>query len=82
MFTENTLPFPRRELAHRAANPIEVTLLWSEADNTVAVQVLDIEAGQAFELSVSGDRALDAYHHPYAYAAGAGIDCAPLPEAA
>jgi hypothetical protein len=82
MFTEKTLPFPRRELAHRAANAIEVTLLWSEADNTVAVQVLDIEAGEAFELPVAGDHALDAYHHPYVYAARAGIDCAPLPEAA
>jgi hypothetical protein len=82
MFDETTFRTPRRELAHRAADAIEVTLLWSEADDSVAVQVLDVEAGRAFELAVARDRALDAYYHPYAYAARRGSGCAGLAEAA
>ena len=59
----------RRELAHRAANGIEVTLLWSAAEDEVAVQVLDTVEEQAFELAVDRDHALDAFHHPFVYAA-------------
>jgi hypothetical protein len=59
----------RRELAHRAANGIEVTLLWSAADDQVAVQVVDTVEEQAFELAVDRDRALEAFNHPFVYAA-------------
>ena len=82
MFNETTFRTPRRELARRTAHAVEVALLWSETDGTLAVQVLDADAGQAFELAVSGETALDAYYHPYAYAARRGVDRTPLPEAA
>jgi uncharacterized Zn finger protein len=59
----------RRELAHRAANGIEVTLLWSAAEDEVAVQVVDTVEEQAFELVVDRGQALEAFHHPFVYAA-------------
>jgi hypothetical protein len=58
-----------RELAHRVSDGLEVTLLWHPSgDGDVAVEVLDVQAGESFRLRVPGDRALDAYYHPYAYA--------------
>ena len=59
----------RRELAHRSTNGIEVTLLWTESTNTVAIAVLDTHSGEELEFEVNGSRALDAFNHPYAYAA-------------
>jgi hypothetical protein len=62
----------RRELDHRHANGIDVTLSWSPAADAVFVTVLD-EAGDSFELVVDPHEALDAFHHPYAYAAFRGL---------
>ena len=59
----------RRELAHRSANGIEVTLLWSADEDALAVQVVDTVEEQAFEVAVEPDQALHAFHHPFAYAA-------------
>jgi hypothetical protein len=58
-----------RELAHRCAHGIEVTLLWIPCEDAIAVRVVERDAGTSFELAVERDRALDAFHHPYAYAA-------------
>jgi hypothetical protein len=59
---------PRRELAHRVADGIEVQLLWSASDDSVAVVVADHRGGEVIELPVARERALHAFHHPYAYA--------------
>jgi hypothetical protein len=59
----------RRELAHRTGDGIEITLLWSKGTNTVTLAVSDTHADEAFEFEVDGGCALDAFHHPYAYAA-------------
>ena len=59
----------QRELAHRTTNGIDVTLLWTESTNSVAVAVLDTHSGEGLEFEVDGSRALDAFNHPYAYAA-------------
>ena len=59
----------RRELAHRAANGIDVTLLWSAEEDELAVQVVDTVEEQAFEVAVERDQALYAFNHPFAYAA-------------
>jgi hypothetical protein len=64
----------REELAHRATDGIEVTLLWCRCHNTVAVQVSDIGADTQFEVVVPREHALDAFYHPYAYAAQQGLD--------
>ncbi len=59
----------RRELAHRTSHGIEVTLFWSEASSRVTIAVLDSHSAAALEFEVDGDLALDAFNHPYAYAA-------------
>ena len=59
----------RRELAHRVSDGIEVQLLWSADDDSVSVAVCDHRDGVVFELPVAPERALHAFHHPFAYAA-------------
>jgi hypothetical protein len=46
-----------------------VTLLWSAREDEVAVQVVDTVEEQAFELIVDRGQALEAFHHPFVYAA-------------
>jgi hypothetical protein len=59
----------RKELAHRASNGIEVTLFWNKPTTRVFVEVSYVRFGESFEFEVEGEHALDAFHHPYAYAA-------------
>ena len=59
----------RHELAHRTSDGIEVTLLWTKAPNRVAIAVTDTRSGEELEFEVDRSRALDAFNHPYAYAA-------------
>ena len=62
-------------LDHRSADGIRVALLWRKHDDGVLVTVDDAKTGCAFELEVrDGERALDVFHHPFAYAALRGID--------
>jgi hypothetical protein len=62
-------------LAKRSNAGVQVTLLWVEDTNAVAVLVHDEGNDEQFELSVEpGANALDTYEHPYAYAAWRGID--------
>jgi hypothetical protein len=58
-----------RELAARESDGIHVVLLWHPADNALTVSVEDERAGDCFQLAVAPDRALDAFYHPFAYAA-------------
>jgi hypothetical protein len=60
-------PGPRRELARRASNGIEVVLYWSAAANRVTVEVFDDQFDEGREFEVDGCDALDAFNHPYAY---------------
>lgn len=62
-----------RELDHRVSDGIHVTLLWYPSTDRVAVEVYDESTGESFELEVAPARALDAFHHPYAYAAAHGV---------
>jgi len=57
-----------RELAYRDADGIDVTLFWNERSNRVTVKVYDARSDDGFELEVDSRRALDVYHHPFAYA--------------
>ena len=57
----------RRELAYRASNGLEVWLYWDKAGDTLTLEVYDSKSEEYFELEVPRDRALDAFHHPYAY---------------
>jgi hypothetical protein len=58
-----------RELAARDSDGVQVVLLWRPADNEVTVSVEDARFGDRFQIAVAPDRALDAFYHPYAYAA-------------
>jgi hypothetical protein len=59
----------RTELAHRASEGIEVTLVWMQGngeDRTV-VCVCDMREGAYFEIPAEPHLALDVYYHPFAY---------------
>jgi hypothetical protein len=58
-----------RELAARDTDGIHVLLLWHPDENALTVSVEDARAGDRFQLAVAPDRALDAFYHPFAYAA-------------
>jgi hypothetical protein len=62
-----------RELAHRAADGVEVTLLWSRSTKRVFLVVRDTRTDEEFELIVPNANALDAFHHPFAYASSLGV---------
>ncbi|MBM2822411.1 MAG: hypothetical protein HW413_1157 [Thermoleophilia bacterium] len=64
------------ELARRANDGVEVSLVWSRADGHLAVIVSDLRAGDSFELAACPESALDVFHHPFAYAAFRGVDYA------
>ena len=61
----------RRELMHRASNGIDVSLFWDEVGDSLTLEVLDDRNDDWFCLAVPRNRALDAFHHPYAYRAAA-----------
>jgi hypothetical protein len=61
------------ELDYRAADGIEVALLWSKLTNRLWVSVLDTRTSDSFELDVKSDTALDVFHHPYAHAVSRGV---------
>ena len=59
-----------QELDSRVDDGIHVRLLWSRHDDRTTVSVLDTKTGDSFHIGVRPDeRALDVFHHPYAYAA-------------
>jgi hypothetical protein len=59
----------RRELAHRISNGIDVRLFWGQSSNRVTIAVFDSHSDEALEFDVDAGAALDAFNHPYAYAA-------------
>jgi hypothetical protein len=65
----NTAASASRELASRESDGVQVLLLWHPRDDALTVSVEDSRAGQRFEISVDRGLALDAFYHPYAYAA-------------
>jgi hypothetical protein len=58
-----------RELAVREGDGVHVVLLWHPRENSLTVSVEDARAGDRFRIAVAPDRALDAFYHPFAYAA-------------
>jgi hypothetical protein len=62
-------PASARELAARDSDGISVRLLWHPRENAVTVSVEDARVGDCFQLAVAPERALDAFQHPFAYAA-------------
>jgi hypothetical protein len=79
---EATTSPERRELAHRQNDGIHVTMFWDKSANRVTIRVLDTRSDDALEFEVAGQAALDAFNHPYPYAATAHIATAREPMAA
>jgi hypothetical protein len=66
-----------RELDRRHIDGIDVRLLWNERENRVIVTVNDAKTEEAFTIEVrEGERALDVFHHPFAYAGRPGATLA------
>ena len=65
---------PLRELAFRATDGLEISLLWNAVAGGLAVSVQDTRSGDVFEVPAPRDRALEVFYHPYAYAARHGIE--------
>jgi hypothetical protein len=61
-----------QELDFRSGDGLDVSLLWEPETSRVTVTVHDVKTGDDFEIEVAGNEALDAFHHPYAYAANRG----------
>jgi hypothetical protein len=65
----------RTELAAREGNGVSVALYWTRATNVLTVAVADVTTGDYFELVLGdGERALDVFYHPFAYARARGLD--------
>lgn len=72
-------PRPRmRELAHRTAHDIDVSLFWRPEENSLLLLLVEVPTGVLFEIPVLPEDALDAFHHPYAYLPARPAD--PWPE--
>jgi hypothetical protein len=57
-----------RELDRRVNDGFDVRLLWSSRTNCVFIGIEDQREGNSFEFRVDPASALDAFHHPFAYA--------------
>ena len=58
-----------RELAERSSNGTQVRLLWGQGTGRLWVEIRERENDWSLAIPVPPARALDAFHHPYAYAA-------------
>ena len=56
------------ELAERASNGTLVRLLWRQGTTLLWIEVRDPDTDRALRIPVKPEQALDAFHHPYAYA--------------
>lgn len=68
-----------RELAYRHQDGLEVTLFWQPSSNEVSIELVDDRNGRALAFAVEGASALDAFHHPFAYAPAADVDVEEAP---
>jgi hypothetical protein len=58
-----------QELASRESDGLSVVLLWHPRNGALTVSVVDSRTGDRFQLAVEREHALDAFYHPFAYAA-------------
>ena len=58
-----------RELAFRESDGVQVSLLWHAPNDALTVEVEGSRDGQRFAIPVDPCHALDAFYHPFAYAA-------------
>jgi hypothetical protein len=58
-----------REIASRESDGLTVVLCSHPREDAVTLAVSDSRNGERFQLPVASDRALEAFYHPFAYAA-------------
>ena len=61
--------FTRRELAHRVNGGLDITLYWRAHDNSTSIDIYQPTTGETISFAVRPDRALEAFHHPFAHLA-------------
>jgi hypothetical protein len=71
-------PATWKELAGRENEGLEISLLWNKSAERLKVAVADARLDEKFEFDVASTDGLDAFYHPFAYAAdrGLGFGCA------
>ncbi len=62
-----------RELAERTSNGTLMRLLWLQGTRELWVEVYEPELEATIVIPAEPDSALEAFHHPYAYAAAHGV---------
>ncbi|MGZ4301603.1 MAG: hypothetical protein ACXVR9_15365 [Gaiellaceae bacterium] len=56
------------ELARRRNHDFDVALYWDKTRDELFVVVEEISVGDRFSIAAPRNQALDAFHHPFAYA--------------
>ena len=64
-----------RELAQRLSGADEVLLLWHPESDRVELSVRNLATGVGYEIEIAPADAIDAFYHPFAYAARCGRSC-------
>jgi hypothetical protein len=59
----------RKELAHRSADGLEVTLLWDPLNDRLTVRVEDARTGDVYQVPVGNAKPLEVFEHPFGYLA-------------
>jgi hypothetical protein len=59
---------PIRELAERTSNGTVMRLFWLQGTRELWVEVYELEFGLTIVVPTKPERALETFHHPYAYA--------------
>ena len=59
----------RRELAQRITGGLEITLYWNAYDNSTNIEIHQKATRETIGFPVPANRALDAFHHPFAHLA-------------
>lgn len=67
--TRRSSSAPARELAQRLSGTAEVRLFWRPEIDRLALSVQDLATGAGSCIEVAPAEAIDAFYHPYAYAA-------------
>ena len=58
-----------RELAERTSNGTRIRLYWRQGTRELWVEIWERELDVTIEIPADPERALEVFHHPYAYAA-------------
>jgi hypothetical protein len=73
--TGECLSATTRELAQRLSGADEVLLLWHSESDRVELSVRNLATGAGCEIEIAPADAIDAFYHPFAYAARYGRSC-------